>query len=183
MVSPKRLSWEHRNSAPAVTGVYLCSQRRHTDAQPWVPPLAASAPPGKCTHLVLQASPARQILNWNTALLLNSELNLGTSLGFQFNSISEVDGLRRACTKLWSPSHGSYSMKVILLTKLFHKWSKPWFRWALLTAAVLPSRVIRKPVIHPCDKYFSDSILILQPLWYTEETHPQKAFTQDKKGI
>lgn len=125
MVSPKRLSWEHRSSAPAVTGVYLCSQHQHMDAQPWLPPVTASAPPGKCTHLVLQASPARQILNWNTALLLNSELNLGTSLGFQFSSVSEVDGLRRARTK---PCHGSYSMKVILLTKLFHKWSKLWFR-------------------------------------------------------
>lgn len=180
MVSPKRLWWEHRNSAPTVPGVYLCSQHRHTDAQPRVPALTASAPPGKFTHLVLEATPARQIpgcLDCNTAMLLSSELNLGTSLGFQFSFISEVDGLRRTCTKPWSPSHGSCSMEVILLTKLFHKSNKLWFRWALLTAAVFSSRVIGKRVIHPCDKLFNDSILILQPLWYTEETHSQKAFT------
>lgn len=130
MVSPKRLSWEHRNRAPAVTGVQLCSQRRHTDAQPWV-----------CTHSL---SSSREIhtlgtagkpckanpscLGWNTALLLNSELNLGTSLRFQFGFVSEVDGLRRTRTKPWSPSHGSCSIEVILLTKLFHEWSKLWFR-------------------------------------------------------
>lgn len=115
---PMICPWEHRNSVPAVTGVYLCSQHWHMEAQPRVPPLAASAPPGKFTHLVLQAIPARQIpgcRGCNTAVLLNSELNLGTSLGFQFSFISEVDGLRTR-TKPWSPSHGSCSMEVILLT-------------------------------------------------------------------
>lgn len=132
MICPKTLSWEHRNtSANSNRGVYLCSQHWHTDSQPRVLPLVASAPPGKYTHLALQATPARQIpgcFSWNTAVLLNSELNLGTSSGFRFGFISEVDGLRRTRTKLWSPSHGSCSIEVILLTKLLHESSKLWFR-------------------------------------------------------
>lgn len=61
MICPKTLSWEHRNRVPTVTGVCICSQHQHTDCQPRVPPLEASAPPGKYTRLVLQATPARQI--------------------------------------------------------------------------------------------------------------------------
>lgn len=85
------------------------------------------------------------------------ELKSGASLRFQSGFISEVDGLRKTCTKPLSPSHGPGGMEVILSTNC-----GSGKHCSLLLCS--PSGLSESESFTPSDKHFNDSNQIPQPL-------------------